>query len=328
MFRVLVTKKIPEKGLRLMEEAGLKVSVWPYTRAMSREELLEAVADKDAVVTMINDVVDEEFLEAAPNLKVIANYSKQYNNFHLWLATERKVVLTHTPEVATNAKAELEIGLILALARHVSLAHQYVRDGLYKHWEPLLFRGMELRGKTLGIFGMSAVARRLTEIAVFGFGLNVIYYDEDKVALSHVKAEQVTKEDILKHAHVISMHLPSIPSTRNFISTKEFVAMRDKVLFINTATGGTVDEPALVQALRGGKIGGAALDVFNCDVVGCCDPKDHTALKKHHNVILTPQIATSTHEARDLMSEMVANDVIAVSKGKRPTYVVNTELYE
>ncbi len=311
----------------MMEEAGLHVSVWPYARPMTREEFLEDVADKDALVTMITDTVDKELLDAAPNLKVVANYSKNYGNFTIWQASERKIAMTNTPDVAADSTAELEIGLILALARHMSLAHQYVRDGLYKRWEPLLFRGMELRGKTLGIFGMSPVARRLTEIAVFGFGMEVVFYDEEVTALSHVKAERVSKDELLEYAHVISMHLPAIPTTQDFISTQEFLKMKDKVLFINTCTGGTVDESALVQALRAGKLGGAALDVFDCDRAGCCDAKDHLALKKHHNVILTPQISTSTHEVRDMMSEVIAQNVIAVSKGEKPSGIINPEIY-
>lgn len=327
MFKVFVTRQIPENGIRILRDAGLDVEIWPQNNPIGKDELISKVREAHALVTMNSDLIDEEILEEGKHLKIIANFLQGHDNLDIMAASKRGIALTYTPDVVTDAKAEMLIALMMSLARHIPIAHQYVQDGLYKRWEPLLFRGMQLRGKTLGFIGMSQVAMRAAEIAVHGLGMKVVFYDEEKKKMP-VKAHQLSLEQVLAESDAISLHMPALPTTTKFISNEEFRMMKDGALLINTSRGVLVDESALVQNIRCGKVGGAALDVLKCEMLQMCEPADHAELKKLDNVILTPQIATATHEARNAMSEAIANDIILVASGKEPKHMINPEIYD
>lgn len=327
MFKVLCTRQIPEKGIELLKNEGVHVEIWTHPTPMSSEELYERAKDKDAVISTIIDQIDASFFDACPQVKIVANYGTHCDNMDIGEASKRKVALTYTPRVYVEAVAEHTIGLMLALARHTFLGTQYMKDGSFKRWDPLLMRGMELRGKTLGLIGFGSVGQRVAHIANHGFGMHVVYADYEEVK-NTAHARYVTLDELCQLSEVISIHVPNRPTTKGMINSELMRKMKDKVLIINTSRGIVVDEQALVQNLRGGKIGGAALDVLSCDTLHNCEPEDHSELKKLHNVILTPQIASSTFEARDSMSELVAQDILAVLHGKRPESLINPEIYE
>lgn len=327
MFNVFVTRQIPDNGIQLMREAGLHVEIWPEAKPLSKEEFIAKASQANALVTMSSDDVNEELLEQATHLKIIANFIQGHDNLDILAASTRGIALTYTPDVVTDAKAEMLIGLMMSLVRHIPNAVKYVKDGLYKRWEPLLFLGSQLRGKTMGFIGMSKVAMRAAEIAASGLGMKILFYDEEKKRMS-VKAKQVSMDQVLAESDIISLHMPALPTTTKFISSNEFRKMKDGAFLINTSRGILVDESALVQNIRCGKVAGAALDVLTCERLHMCEPADHAELKKLENVIITPQISSATHEARNAMSEAVARDIIAVAAGKKPVHLINPEVYE
>lgn len=327
MFKVFVTRQIPESGLRLMQREGLEVTTWPHARPMAKEELIDVVEEYDALITMSSDDVNKELLEHGKHLKIVANYIQGHDNLDILAASQKGIALTYTPDMVTDAKAEMIIALMMSLVRNVPQATEYMKSGLYKRWEPLLYLGMQLRGKTMGFIGMSQVAMRVAEIAVWGLGMKVIFYDEEKKRTT-MKAKQASIEEVLAQGDVVSLHMPSLPTTTKFMSSEKFMMMKEGAYFINTSRGILVDESALVQNIRGGRVAGAALDVLKCEMVSNCDPVDHADLKKLNNVILTPQIASATFEARGAMSEAVAEDIILVASGKEPVHIINPEIYE
>ncbi len=327
MFKVFVTRQIPERGIDMMKNAGLEVDIWPHTNPINKDDLRLRVHGVDALVSMNSDDIDEKLLAEATSLKIVANFIQGHDNLDIHAASQRGIALTYTPDMVTDAKAEMLIALMTSLVRHIPAAHAYMKEGKYKKWEPLLFLGSQLKGKTLGFLGMSKVAMRVAEIAHKGFGMSIIFYDEERKRMP-VKAKQVAMEAVLENADIISLHMPALPTTTKFIGSAELQQMKQGAYIINTARGSLIDESALVQNIRGGKIAGAALDVLHCEMLHKCEPGDHAELKKLDNVILTPQISTATHEARSAMSEAVALDIIAVSNGKQPKHLINPEAYE
>lgn len=310
-----------------MRNAGLKVDIWPHANPISKDDLRLHIRDVNAVVSMNSDLIDDRLLSEAPSLKIVANFIQGHDNLDIHAASQRGIALTYTPDMVTDAKAEMLMALITSLVRHIPAAHAYMKDGKYKRWEPLLFLGSQLKGKTLGFLGMSKVAMRVAEIAHKGFGMNILFYDEERKRVP-VKSKQVSIEDVLENADIISLHMPALPTTTKFIGSEELLQMKQGAYIINTARGSLIDESALVQNIRGGKIAGAALDVLHCEMLHKCEPGDHAELKKLDNVILTPQISSATYEARNAMSEAIAEDIIAVSHGRQPKHIINPEIYE
>lgn len=326
MNKILVTRPIPEEGLKLLRDAGYTVDVWERNVPMTREEFLLSIGDVQGIITLVTERIDAEALAAAPNLKVVANYRSHYDNFDIWAATQRGVALTYVPLGVQDSMAEYTIGLIIALARQIIPANKFVQDGLYKRWEPMMFLGQELKGKTLGILGFGKVGRRVGEIA-HTLGMNIVYADEEQKKASY-PATRRELPDLLATSDIVTIHLPPLPTTNSLIGAKEMRLMKEGSLLINTSRGLVVEENSLVQHLRSGRIGGAALDVLQCESLQDCEPNDHADLKSMPNVILTPQISSATKEARMFMSTTAAQSVINVLSGKKPEFVINPEVFE
>lgn len=326
MPKILVTRSIPEEGLTLLRDAGYTVEVWDRGMPMTREEFLSSIRDVQGVITLVTERIDAEALAAAPELKVVANFRSHYDNFDIWAATQRGVALTYVPLGVQDSMAEFTIGLIISLARQIIPAEKYVHEGSYKRWEPMLFLGRELKGKTLGILGFGKVGRRVGEIAHV-LGMNVIYADEENKKATFPTTRRELP-DLLATSDIVTIHLPPLPTTNSLIGAKEMRLMKEGALLINTSRGLVIEENSLVQHLRSGRIGGAALDVLQCETLQDCDPNDHSELKGMVNVILTPQISSATKEARAYMSIMAAQSVIQVLSGKKPEFVINPEVFE
>lgn len=325
-MKVLITRPIPENGIKLLREAGYTVDVWDRSTPMSREEFLSALRDAHGAITLVTERIDAEALAAAPNLKVVANYRSHYDNFDIWAATQRGVALTYVPLGVQDSMAEFTIGLMISLARQTIAANAFMREGQYHRWEPMLFLGTELRGKTLGIIGFGKVGRRVGEIANV-LGMQVIYADEEQKKTSF-PATRRELPDLLATSDFISIHLPPLPTTNSLIGAKEMRLMKEGARIINTSRGLVIEENSLVQHLRSGRIGGAALDVLQCETLQDCSPQDHADLKAMPNVILTPQISSATVEARCFMSMTAAQSIIQVLSGKKPEFVINPEVFE
>lgn len=326
MYKILVTRAIPEEGIALMKAQGYEVEVWDRSSPMSREEFLRSLADVHGLVTLVTERIDAEAIAAAPHLKVVANYRSHYDNFDIWAATQRGVALTYVPLGVQDAIAEFVIGSMITLSRQIIAAHTYVHEGQYKRWEPMKFLGMGMKGKTMGILGFGKVGRRVGEIAN-ALGMQVLYADEETKKVSY-SASRRELPDLLAACDVLSIHLPPLPTTISLIGAKELHIMKPGAMLINCSRGLAVDESSLVQHLRSGRLGGAVLDVFQCENLQEYGPNDHADLKSMPNVLMTPEIASATQDARSYMSTTVGQSIIAVLSGKKPEFVINPEVFD
>ncbi|PLJ78252.1 glyoxylate reductase [Infirmifilum sp. NZ] len=321
--KVYVTRIIPEPGLSMLKEC-CDVEVhnskeWPP----SRQELIEKVRDKDALLCLLTDKIDAEVMDAAPNLKVISTYSVGFDHIDIAEATKRGIYVTHTPGVLTDAVAEFTVGLILAVTRRIVEADKVIRSGQWdKPWNPYFLTGPELKGKTVGLVGLGrigvATAKRLSS-----FDVKLVYYDVERRwdVESVLNMEYVDLDTLLSVSDIVSIHVPLTKDTYHLINEERLRRMKKTAYLINTARGPVVDTNALVKALREGWIAGAALDVFEQEPL----PPDHP-LTKFDNVVLAPHIASATIEARQRMAELAARNLISVLKGEMPPALVNKDV--
>ncbi|MBU2036891.1 D-glycerate dehydrogenase [Patescibacteria group bacterium] len=321
MPKVFVTRQIPEAGIKILREKGFEVEVSEVDGVLPREVLLQKVKGADAILSLLTDKMDAELMDAAgPQLKVIANYAVGYDNINLADAASRKIIITNTPDVLTESVAELAIALIFAISRRVVEADQFMRDGKYHGWGPMMFLGNDLVGKTLGLVGLGriggAVAKRMAE----GFGTKILYYDAKRNEELEKKynLQFVDLDILLKESDFISIHVPMMPETRHLINAEKLKMMKKTAYLINTARGPIVDEAALVEALKAGEIKGAALDVYEEE------PKMAEGLAQLPNTVLLPHIASATEETRSAMSELAAKNIIAVLEGEPAITPVKT----
>lgn len=313
MPKVFITRQIPEAGEKLLKQAGFEVEVSEVDGALPRPQLLEKIKGVDAALTLLTDKVDEEFLDAAgAQLKIVANYAVGYDNIDLSSCAARNVVTANTPDVLTESVAEHAIALLFALSRRIVEADQFMRNGKYTGWEPLMFLGNDMAGKTLGLVGLgrigAAVAKRMHD----GFEMKILYYDvnrnqelEEKYHLQYADLEA-----LLKESDFISVHVPLLPATKHLMGAAQFKMMKKTAYLVNTSRGPVIDEAALVVALKNGEIKGAALDVFEDE------PKMAEGLAQLPNTVLTPHIASATEETRAAMAELAAKNIIEVLNGR------------
>lgn len=314
MAKVVVTRKIPGNGIKLLQDGGFEVVVSPQDRALERSELLNFIQGADGVLGQLYEKVDEEYLNAAGSqLKIVANFAVGTDNFDLPSLLSHNVIGTNTPDVLTETVAEHTFALLMAISRRIVEAHKLALTEV-STFGPEVLLGIELKGKVLGVLGLGRIGSRVAEIGK-AFGMNVTYYDikqnadfETKVGASF----RATPEDLLKEADVVSIHVPLLDSTKHLINSERLKLMKPTTYLINTSRGPVIDENALVEALKNGTIKGAALDV------GETEPKWAPGLIDLPNVVLTPHIASATLEARSAMGELAAKNIIAVLSGQLP----------
>ena len=263
----------------------------------------------EGIVCLLTDSIDKKVMDAVgPQLRVISNMASGIDNIDVEEAKRRKIEVTNTPGVLVEVVAEHAVALLLALSRRIVEGDSFARAGKYKGWKADLLLGSELEGKTLGIVGHGRIGCRLAEILQKGFGMKVIYYDVHREQKKEVACvlTYTPLPQLFKKSDVVSLHVPLMKSTSHMIGRKELQLMKNTAVLINTARGGVIDEQALVTALQQKEIEGAGLDVFEHE------PKISSGLKKLKNVVLTPHIASSSHEARLAMAELAAKNTILV----------------
>jgi glyoxylate reductase len=313
MSAVYVSRPLPAPGPEPLRAAGLSVEQNTEDRPPTREELSAGLRGKQALLCLLTEKVDAELLDVAPELKIVANLAVGYDNVDVAAAAARGVIVTNTPDVLTEATAELTWALILAAARRVVEGDSLVRRGEWKGWSPTQLLGTTLVGKTLGIFGMgkigAAVARRAG-----GFGMTVIYTNRSRnlAVEAEIGARPVSFDELLAQSDVLSLHAPATAETRHAFDVATLARVRPGVVFINTARGPLVDEAALVDALRERRIAAAGLDVFERE------PALAPGLTDLDNVVVLPHIGSATHEARGAMVELCCRNIVAVLAGEPP----------
>lgn len=317
---VYITRAIPEAGPAMMRANGIAVEINPHDRPLSPEELRSTVAGKNALLTMLNDRVDDALLEAAgPDCRVVANYAVGFNNIDLAAATRRGICVTNTPGVLTETTADTAWALMLAVARRIPEAQALVRSGRWDGWAPLQFLGHDIHGATLAIIGAgrigTAVALRGT-----GFRMKLLYVSEQSnPELNRIGGRRVELDSALREADFVSLHVPLTPQTHHMIGRREIELMKPTAYLINTARGPVIDEKALVEALRSRRIAGAGLDVYENE------PALSPGLAELDNVVCIPHLGSSTEATRSRMAVMAASNILAVLNGHEPPNLVNRE---
>ncbi|EKE12358.1 MAG: hypothetical protein ACD_13C00232G0002 [uncultured bacterium] len=323
-MKIFVTRKIPGSYLDNLKDAGFEVVVSENNRILTGEELLSGITGVDAILSLLTDKIDGDVMDAAgPQLKVISNYAVGYDNIDVEAATKRGIVVTNTPSDEVNeAVAEHTWALILALARRIVEADEATRRGAYKGWEPDIFLGTNLIGKTLGIVGMGRIGSMVARRAA-GYKMNVLYNkrEPDPEAERELGVKFASLDDLLNKSDFITLHVPLTPETRHMINKDAFAKMKKGSYLVNTARGPVVDERDLIDALDSAQIAGAALDVFDNE------PQISPELIANQKVITTPHIASATWEARNKMGEQATGAIIDVLNGKMPQNIVDEKVW-
>lgn len=323
-MKIFVTRRIPGNALDQLK-TGNEVTVSDVDRPLTGAELVEKVKGVDAIISLLTDRIDGDLIDAAgPQLKIISNYAVGFDNVDVKAATDRGVVITNTPSDEVNeAVAEHAWALILSLARRIVEADEATRKGSYKGWEPDIFLGPSLIGKTLGIIGMGRIGTMVARRSK-GFNMNVLYNkrEPDPKAEAELGVKFASLDDILAKSDFITLHVPLTDETRHMINKDTLAKMKDRSYLVNTSRGPVVNEKDLVEALRMGKLAGAGLDVFDNE------PNIDPELIGMENVVLTPHIASATHEARDKMGQQAVAAVLAVASGQKPENLVNPDVWE
>ena len=314
--KVLVTREIPEAGLRLLEDFDVTVlSEGPP----ERDELLEAALGTAGVLSTLTEQMDAEFMDAAgDDLKVIANMAVGYDNVDLEAANERGVVVTNTPGVLTETTADTAFMLLLAAARRLGEGERIVRAGEWEAWGPKMLLGPDVWGKKLGILGFGEIGQALARRAK-GFGMELIYWNRSRKeeAERELEARYLELGELLETCDFLSIHAPLTEETTHLIGAPELEKMNTEAVLVNTSRGPLVDEDALADALEEGRIFGAGLDVYEEE------PKVHPKLLELENVVLAPHIGSASFETRDRMAATAGEDLRAVLRGEQPTNPVN-----
>ncbi|HLP44098.1 MAG TPA: D-glycerate dehydrogenase [Candidatus Nanoarchaeia archaeon] len=313
--KVFVTRKIPDIGISMLRDRGYEVSVYPKDRVPSQREIIKILrkGEFDAVLSLLTDKVDARVFDAAPSVKIVANYATGFDNVDIVEAKKRGVVVTNAPAPQTaESVAEHTIALMLALAARIVEADEFVRRKKYKGWAPMNFVGVDILGKTLGLIGAGRIGERVAYYAK-GLGMNVIYSDiarNEKIEKECAAAYYPTHEDVLKNADIVSLHVPLMDATRHLINAERLALMKSTAFLVNTSRGAVIDEAALEKALKNNVIAGAGLDVFEFE------PEVSGGLRKLQNVILTPHIASASIETRNQMAEITARNIIDFFEGR------------
>ncbi len=308
--KVFITRKILSDGIELLVSQGFQVDINPEDRPLSYDELNKIAGDYDALITMLSDKIDEQFLEKNSHLKVISNYAVGFNNIDIKTASRLNIAIGNTPDVLTEATAEIALGLMIAATRNFKKASKSAEGGRWKNWDPQGHLGHALKGKTLGVIGLGRIGLRLAEMCSHAFKMKIVYTARSEKSNS-ISAQKVEMNDLLKTSDFISIHVPLTNETRKLIGVNEFKLMKQNAVLINTARGEIIDQEALINALSNNTIFAAGLDVTDPEPLPLSND-----LFKLENAIILPHIGSATFEARREMSLMCARNIIAGLTGK------------
>ncbi|RLF50783.1 MAG: D-glycerate dehydrogenase [Thermoplasmata archaeon] len=322
-MKVFVTRKLPEKGLEILYDECDEVEVYPHDRIPSKEEIIEGLKGKDGLLCLLTDRIDRDVISSNPKLRAISNYAAGYDNIDVDEATRRGIVVTNTPDVLTNATAELAWALLFAVARRVVEGDKFTREGKFRGWAPMLLLGKELRGKTLGVIGAGRIGTAFA-LKAKCFDMKGLYYNRSRNEVLEKKlgARKVDLDTLLRESDFVSIHLPLTEETHHLIDYDKICLMKRDGIIVNTARGAVIKEKDLVRALKERKIFGAGLDVYENE------PKVSEELKSLDNVVLLPHIGSATLETRTEMAVLAAENLIKALKGERPRYCVNPEVFK
>ncbi|WP_019139367.1 2-hydroxyacid dehydrogenase family protein [Peptoniphilus timonensis] len=317
-MKLLITSNIPEKIYDELDK-NFDIRYHDSNLPLKKEEIIEKIKDQDALLCPLSDKIDKDVIDAADNLKIIANYGAGFDNIDIAYAREKGIVVTNAPAPASAVStAELAFGLMLAAARKIVSGDKVTRAGEFYGWRPTFYLGSQLKGKTLGIIGLGNIGKNLAKRAR-AFEMKVIYYSRTRKEdfEKEFGLEYMEKDDVIKSSDFLSLHTAYVPELHHMISKKELEMMKKSAILINASRGPIVDEEALADALIENKIAGAALDVYEDE------PRVNKKLVDLDNVILAPHLGNATFEARLEMGENARDNLIDFKDGKSPKNKVN-----
>lgn len=318
---VLVTRPIMQEPTRVLRER-CDVTIHQNEFGIPREELLQVVRGRDAIVTMLTENVDAELLAAAgPQLKIVANHAVGFDNIDVAACTAAGVMATNTPDVLTETTADTAFVLLMAAARRVGEGERFLRARTPWIWGPLMMLGQDVHHKTIGIVGFGRIGQAVARRAK-GFGMRVIYSDAVQLPAeveAETGAERRELGDLLAEADFVSIHTNLTPQTRHLFDAEAFAKMKPTAVLVNTSRGPVVDEPALADALATGQIFAAGLDVFERE------PEVEERLLALENVVVLPHLGSATFDTRDAMGMLVVRNVFAALDGTRPPSLLNPD---
>ncbi len=321
-MKVLVTGRLPENVMSQLT-AHHEVTANTLNAPMHKDEILRQVRDKDGLLSMVTDRIDDALMAQAPNLRMIANCAVGYDNIDVAAATARGIWVSNTPDVLTDATADLTFALILSVARRIVEGDRRTRGGEFKYWGPLLFLGAQVAGKTLGIVGLGKIGKAVARRAQ-GFSMPILYHNRRRIPEAEereLKARYVDLKTLMKESDFVSLHVTLTEETRHLIGGPELELMKPSAFLINVSRGPVVDETALVEALSGKSIAGAGLDVYEKE------PFLAPGLADLDNAVLLPHMGSATLETRTAMAAKAVDNLLAGLEGRVPPNCLNCVNY-
>ena len=314
MKKILITNAVPDEAMAPIRSLATVIQGPSGGKLMSRKAVLDLAPELDGIINQAELIVDRELLDRGRNLKIIANVAIGINNMDVKLMAERGVWATNTPDTFVDSTADCTLGLILSLLRKLNVADRYVRSGVWPvdGFQPGVWDGIQLSGKTLGIIGYGKIGKSVA-FRARAFGMSIIYHD----IIATDDAEYRELDVLMREADIITLHTPLTDSTHHLINAERLAQMKPGAFILNMARGSVIHEEALIEALESGDLAGAALDVFEFE------PVVHQSLLEMDNVCLTPHIGGGTVESRHAARYLCAQNVAAVLRGERPLTPVN-----
>jgi len=320
--KIYVTRELPERGLNIIKK-HFDTEVWPEYSPPPKKTIIEKASDVDALVSLLSDKIDAEVFDKAPKLKIVSQLAVGFDNIVIPEATKRGIYVTNTPEVLTDTTADFAWALLMALARRVVEADKYVRTGQWKvAWHPAMLTGRDVFNTTIGIVGAGRIGYAVAKRAK-GFNMNILFYDviPRPEMEKELNAKKVDLDTLLRESDFVSIHVPLMKETHHLINAEKLRLMKKTAYLINNSRGPVIDEKALYDALKEGKIAGAGLDVFEQEPT----PLDNPLLKLD-SVVVAPHISSASLETRSKMSEMVADNLVSFFEGRKPPNLVNPDV--
>ncbi|MQR95092.1 2-hydroxyacid dehydrogenase [Fictibacillus phosphorivorans] len=309
---VFITRKLPKETVNQLEQIA-EINMWPHEEeAVPREVLLSEIKKTDGLLSMLSDKIDSEVLDEASSLKVIANLAVGYDNIDVKAAKQKGITVCNTPDVLTDSTADLAFSLILATARRIVESANFVKEGKWNSWGPLLLAGADVHHKTIGIVGMGRIGEAVARRAK-GFDMKILYHNRKRKPNAEVSLSAEYKEfhELLKQSDFVVSLIPLTPETKEMFNREAFQSMKDSAIFVNAGRGATVDESALIEALKNKEIAGAGLDVFQQEPIDI----DHPLLSMKQ-VVALPHIGSASVETRMKMAELACRNIRNILDGK------------
>ncbi len=319
--KVFITRPLPQAAVERIA-TRCEVTLNPEDVRLPLAQVVAACQEVEGLVTS-GTPVSAEVVEQSPHLRVVSTVGVGYDHIDVAACTRRRILVTNTPGVVTEATADLSFALLMAVARRLVEADRYVREGQWRHWAWGCMWGTDLAGKTLGIYGFGRIGQAVARRAR-GFAMRIIYHSTDRPTREREQelgAQYVDRQTLLHEADFLSVHVPLAAGTNHLIRSTELALMKPTAFLNNTSRGKVLEEAALVEALQSKRIAGAGLDVFEFE------PQIHPALLAMPNVVVSPHMGTATRETRLAMAMMAAENMLAALAGQRPPNLVNTEVW-